>query len=233
MCRVIGKKRGNALNYLVLDLEMCKVPREYQSRGYLCPMEIIQIGAVLLDESFRNMEEISLYVHPEHGVIDRFIANLTGIQRRQVKESKRLREALLELEQKVSEKGEYKIYTWSGSDYSQLRRELDLKEISEEAIERFMEQERWVDYQKIFGERYRLGRKVSLEEALSLCGITPDGKAHNGLDDSINTGYIIEKLEKDPDFQLIHYDGKEKLDSEPMRFGLGSLLAGIQLDDKG
>ena len=97
MCRVIGKKRGNALNYLVLDLEMCKVPREYQSRGYLCPMEIIQIGAVLLDESFRNMEEISLYVHPEHGVIDRFIANLTGIQRRQVKESKKLREGFWSL----------------------------------------------------------------------------------------------------------------------------------------
>ena len=38
------------MNYLVIDLEMCNVPRDYRSRSYKYANETIQIGAVLLDE---------------------------------------------------------------------------------------------------------------------------------------------------------------------------------------
>ena len=38
------------MNYLVIDLEMCKVPRDYRSKRYKYANETIQIGAVLLDE---------------------------------------------------------------------------------------------------------------------------------------------------------------------------------------
>ena len=37
------------MNYLVIDLEMCKVPRDYRSKRYKYANETIQIGAVLLD----------------------------------------------------------------------------------------------------------------------------------------------------------------------------------------
>ena len=85
------------MNYLVIDLEMCKVPKDYRNKNYKYASEIIQIGAVLLDERYRRRDEICLYVHPEHGVIDNFIANMTGIKNRQIKNAPKLRERLLEL----------------------------------------------------------------------------------------------------------------------------------------
>lgn len=66
------------MNYLVIDLEMCNVPRDYRSRSYKYANETIQIGAVLLDEEFKRIGTLSQYVHPEHGVIDPFIQNLTA-----------------------------------------------------------------------------------------------------------------------------------------------------------
>ena len=68
------------MNYLVIDLEMCKVPRDYRSKRYKYANETIQIGAVLLDEEFKRIGTLSQFVHPEHGVIDYFIENLTGIK---------------------------------------------------------------------------------------------------------------------------------------------------------
>ena len=61
------------MNYLVIDLEMCKVPRDYRSKRYKYANETIQIGAVLLDEEFKRIGTLSQFVHPEHGVIDYFI----------------------------------------------------------------------------------------------------------------------------------------------------------------
>ena len=73
------------MNYLVIDLEMCKVPRDYRSKRYKYANETIQIGAVLLDEEFKRIGTLSQFVHPEHSVIDYFIENLTGIKNGQVK----------------------------------------------------------------------------------------------------------------------------------------------------
>ena len=84
------------MNYLVIDLEMCNVPRDYRSRSYKYANETIQIGAVLLDEEFKRIGTLSQYVHPEHGVIDPFIQNLTGIRNSQVKKAPRTIETISE-----------------------------------------------------------------------------------------------------------------------------------------
>ena len=107
------------MNYLVIDLEMCNVPRDYRSRSYKYANETIQIGAVLLDEEFKRIGTLSQYVHPEHGVIDPFIQNLTGIRNSQVKKAPRIEEALLHMIAWISDR-EYKVYAWSGSDRAQL-----------------------------------------------------------------------------------------------------------------
>lgn len=57
------------MNYLVIDLEMCRVPKHYRSKTYKYAHEIIQVGAVLLDEAYEVIGRINQYVHPEHGVM--------------------------------------------------------------------------------------------------------------------------------------------------------------------
>ena len=215
------------MNYLVIDLEMCKVPRDYRSKGYKYANETIQIGAVLLDEEFKRIGTLSQFVHPEHGVIDYFIENLTGIKNGQVKHAPRLQEALLHMLNWIGDR-EYKVYAWSGSDRAQILHEIKAKNIVDDKIASFMKESRWVDYQDIFMKRYEMSRKMSLEEALGRADIDPEGRFHDGLNDAVNTGLLIEKLELNPDYQLVSYEMPEKA-SEHLSSSLGELFAGMEL----
>lgn len=215
------------MNYLVIDLEMCKVPRDYRSKRYKYANETIQIGAVLLDEEFKRIGTLSQFVHPEHGVIDYFIENLTGIKNGQVKHAPRLQEALLHMLNWIGDR-EYKVYAWSGSDRVQILHEIKAKNIVDEKIASFMEESRWVDYQDIFMKRYEMSRKMSLEEALGRADIDPEGRFHDGLNDAVNTGLLIEKLELNPNYQLVSYEMPEK-PSENLSSSLGELFAGMEL----
>lgn len=215
------------MNYLVIDLEMCKVPRDYRSKRYKYANETIQIGAVLLDEEFKRIGTLSQFVHPEHGVIDYFIENLTGIKNVQVKHAPRLQEALLHMLNWIGDR-EYKVYAWSGSDRAQILHEIKAKNIVDEKIASFMEESRWVDYQDIFMKRYEMSRKMSLEEAMGRADIDPEGRFHDGLNDAVNTGLLIEKLELSSDYQLVSYEMPEKL-SEHLSSSLGELFAGMEL----
>lgn len=215
------------MNYLVIDLEMCKVPRDYRSKRYKYANETIQIGAVLLDEEFKRIGTLSQFVHPEHGVIDYFIENLTGIKNGQVKHAPRLQEALLHMLNWIGDR-EYKVYAWSGSDRAQILHEIKAKNIVDEKIASFMEESRWVDYQDIFMKRYEMSRKMSLEEALGRADIDPEGRFHDGLNDAVNTGLLIEKLELSSDYQLVSYEMPEK-PSEHLSSSLGELFVGMEL----
>ena len=110
---------------LIIDLEMCNVPRDYRQRSYKYANETIQIGAVLLDENFKRISTLCQYVHPEYGVIDHFIESLTGIRNSQVKNAPRIQEALLHMIDWLGER-EYKIYAWS--DLTEIRLYMRLKQ---------------------------------------------------------------------------------------------------------
>lgn len=215
------------MNYLVIDLEMCKVPKNYRNKNYKYANEIIQIGAVLLDEQYKRIGTLSQYVHPEHGVVDHFITNLTGIENNQVKHAPKLRETLIHMLDWLGDR-QYQIFAWSENDYLQLSHEIKSKNLDDEEIQNFMKKERWIDYQKVFGTRFEIGRAVSLEEALLLCDIDPEGKLHDGLDDAWNTAKIIEELELNPDFQLISEEQQE-VNSQPLKINLGELFSGLNI----
>lgn len=48
------------MNYVVIDLEMCKVPKLYR-RNYKHANEIIQTGAVLLDSEFKKIAILRIF----------------------------------------------------------------------------------------------------------------------------------------------------------------------------
>ena len=216
------------MNYLVLDLEMCKVPKHYRNAKYKYATEIIQIGAVLLDQEFNIIAKLNQYVRPQHGVLDSFITNLTGIKKDQLKHAPCLEEALMDVLHWLGDR-EYKIYAWSDSDYYQLSREIKSKNITNLDIENFLQESKWIDYQKEFGERFDFSNAVSLSDALMYCNIEVDGRLHDGLDDAINTAALIRTLEHDPDFMLYNREVDFSLESEPLNFTMGDLFAGLKL----
>ena len=75
-------------------------------------------------------------------------------------------------------------------------------------------------------KRFDLNRQISLEEALERAEIESEGKFHDGLDDAVNTGYLIKKLELNPEYQLIQYELPEE-ESKPLSSTLGELFSGL------
>ena len=69
----------NNKKYVIIDLEMCKVPRSKRDKKFSCRNEIIEIGAALIDENLTITDTFQTFVSPEFGVLDNFIKNLTGI----------------------------------------------------------------------------------------------------------------------------------------------------------
>ena len=214
------------MTYLVIDLEMCKVPYYTDKKRYKYSREIIQIGAVLLDEQYQQVSTFNEYVYPEYGVVDNFIATLTGIRSSQTAKAWKLGEVLNHLLDWLDNK-EYQVMAWSENDLIQLRHEIDTKNIDSAEITKFLSKDRWVDYQKVFGERYGYNRSIGLEDALFLCDIEPEGEFHDGLYDAINTGKLIQKLELNPDYELNYETRQKELSTKPLQSSLGILLNGM------
>lgn len=139
-----------------------------------------------------------------------------------------MEEALLHMIDWLGDR-EYNIYSWSESDRDQIVHEVKAKKITDEKILSFVEKKRWIDYQAVFTKRYELTRQISLEEALMWSEIEPEGKFHDGLDDAVNTGYLIEKLELNPDYQLASYEMPD-MPTEHICSTLGDILAGLNLN---
>lgn len=64
--------------------------------------------------------------------------------------------------------------------------------------------------------------------ALGWTEIEPEGRFHDGLEDAVNTGYLIEKMELNSNYQLVSYKLPEK-PIEHLSSNLGELLVGLNL----
>lgn len=144
-----------------------------------------------------------------------------------MKNAPRMQEALLHMIDWLGDR-EYQIYAWSESDRAQIVHEIKAKKITDEKILAFVEKENWIDYQAVFTKRYELTRQLSLEEALGRAEIEPEGRFHDGLDDAVNTAYLIEKLELNPEYQLVSYEMPDKL-SEHLCSTLGEFFYGLDI----
>ncbi len=214
---------------VAIDLEMCKVPKIYRTDNYLLPMEIIQIGAVLMDENNEIIDEFSSYVKPAYGVIDCFIKNLTGIKGINVKTAQPLEAVIKRMMEWIRTK-DVCFYSWSDADYYQLRNELRAKGLESDEYTPLINQRSWIDYQKKFETRFQFGKLLSLKDALFYLELEPVGKLHDGFADAYNTARIIAEIERNPE-RLFLIDRIRKNEQESILLGtsLGDLLQEFRL----
>ena len=60
-------------NYVVIDLEMCNTYKSIMNSKMNYKQELIQIGAVSLDENYDIIDSFVTYVSPEFGIVDGYI----------------------------------------------------------------------------------------------------------------------------------------------------------------
>ena len=216
------------MKHIVIDLEMNKIARSSEARK-ICKSEIIEIGAVMLDENLQEIGNFRTYVKPEYNdKIAAEIRNLTGITDVMVANAPVFREAFRMFTNWCLGTGdEVTIYAWSDSDRTQILREIKAKNIESAKIDDFMKADRWIDYQYVFKKRFDLDRCYSLEDALESAEIEPEGRFHDGLDDAVNTGALIKKLELNPEYEIAKYALPES--DEHLSCTIGDLFEGLQL----
>lgn len=187
--------------YVIVDLEMCKVPKGCNRELYNCRNELIQIGAVVVDESLNISDEFMTLVSPEFGVIDNYIEKLTGISKKTVVDAPKFKVALEMFVNWLP--SDAILVSWSDNDEKQIRRETEAKNVLVEGLDNYLDT--WVDCQKTFGEKMNAQKNYKLSEALIIADINYDDGEHDALVDAKNTAQLFVKMEREPELILNPY----------------------------
>ena len=187
--------------YVIVDFEMCKVPKGIKRETYNWRNELIQIGAVLVDESLNISDEFMSLVYPEFGVIDNYIEKLTGISRKAVIGAPKFKEALEMFVNWLPR--DAVLVSWSNNDEIQIRKELEAKCVLFEGLDDYLD--KWIDCQKTFSEKMNTQKNYKLSEALIIADIAYDDGEHDALVDAKNTAQLFVKMEREPELVLNPY----------------------------
>jgi DNA polymerase III alpha subunit (gram-positive type) len=188
--------------YVIFDLEMCKVGKNKRTAMFPYARELIQIGAVLMDESYSIVDRFATYVAPQLGALDLDIIRLTGITREKLDGAPSTEEALAQFSDWIPE--DAVLVEWSDNDRNQLYNELYGKDIYDDKLEDLLEE--IIDCQEAFGEKMNSERQYMLSEALIIADINnyTDG-AHDALVDAMNTAMLFRKIKTEKEFKLSPY----------------------------
>ena len=181
---------------VVIDVEMCQVPEANRTDRFPFRHEIIQIGAVSMDESCGIRKEFSSFVRPLYGELDPFIQELTGIGEADIQSAPLLEEVLREMLAWIGDPSAC-FYSWSIADYVLISREIRAKGMDEEEMSLFLPRKNWKDYQAAFGKSVNMRwKRFSLGNAMKMMQIEPEGIAHNALSDARNTARLIAQMKR-------------------------------------
>ena len=183
--------------HIVIDLEMNPVRQSLKEIRRQLPDEVIEIGAVKLDDNFKQVDEFQRYVRPEYSKITRHIKKLTGITDEVLEDKNTF---AVEFKNFMDWIGtdEVTLYSWSNSDINQLKSECAFKldDFDVQWLERH-----WIDLQKEFDDRIGLNGNLALNHAVGAMNKNFKGTQHSALADAINTAAILMLMQDEAEFK--------------------------------
>ena len=182
---------------LILDLEWNGAPRAETGVYY---NEIIEIGAVKVDDAMRITGEFHAVVRPTvNRRLTHIVKKLTSITQRELAEGERFVDALNRLTAFAGEQP-VALLTWSNTDLSVLMENLAASELGE----RIPFASYYADVQPYCQQKLGLSaaQQVSLEKACE-AGEIPPAEWHRALDDSRQTALLLQKVFDPRDFAAV------------------------------
>lgn len=171
------------MDYCILDIE-------FNGRKFASdlPMEVIEIGAVKLDENLQQISEFSSLIKPVYfSTLNSFIKEKTGIPQEAIDAADGFPEVITRFQQWLGPSNAFLLVTWGGED---------LKRIILDTRMHGMDDAYWMsvnyyDLLKGYIQYRNVKNDVSVETALQELGIAPEGSAHRALDDAKMTANIF------------------------------------------
>lgn len=213
------------MKHIVVDMEMNSLAKEYKEERAICGLEIIEIGAVVLDEQYQEIGSFKTLVKPQYNdVIKPYYEKLTRITTTMVANAPVFNEALkMFCSWCKSYNDEITIYQWSETDLDQVISEMKLKNIILAAEDQSL-LSHWADFQNEFGEKLNLSNAVSLKNAVMYAGVEFEGAEHDALDDARNTATLMKILRTPVLYKSALDNVIEALTPTPVSVPLGSLF---------
>lgn len=181
---------------IFVDLEFMDADRKFRSLPCFCRKEVIQFGAIVLDENYREIGCFNSFVRPQCSTrLKQHFREFTGITNEQAFESPVFAEVLQQFCEWCLQYGpEITIHEWSNSDLNQLQFECEKKQLSLSSEEKLMLQN-WQDAQELYGKAVETETQIALETAVWTLGEGIEGRLHNALWDARNTGRVVALLQ--------------------------------------
>jgi len=181
------------MNYIVVDLEWNQSNTGEEPEVKEIPFEIIDIGAIKLNESRTMIDEFNQLVKPSvYQHMHKITSNLIHLHMKDLQKGKPFTEVMAEFLSWCGQ--DYIFCTWGPLDVFELQRNMkyyQMPALSDGPI-------RFLDVQKLFSIAYedRKSRR-SLEYAIDYLGIEKDIPFHRAFSDAYYTARILSHLENE------------------------------------
>lgn len=193
------------MNYIVLDLEWNQSNTGLEEAVQKLPFEIIEIGAIKLNDDSVMLSEFSQLVKPEvYHEMHKITSKLIHLQMQELERGKPFREVAESFFEWCGQEL-YQFCTWGEMDLTELQRNMkfyDMTPMSDGPIV-------FLNVQKLFSLAYEDGKsRKALEYAVDLLKIEKDIPFHRAFSDAFYTAEVFKRiLEEKPEvLKNVSYD---------------------------
>ena len=181
------------MNYIVLDLEWNQSNTGLEKEIQKLPFEIIEIGAIHLNDVYVMEGQFSQLVKPQvYTKMHLITSKLIHLQMQELERGKPFPEVMERFIRWCDE--DYMFCTWGDQDLRELQRNMkfhNVTPLSDGPIA-------FLDVQKLFSIAYEDGKsRKSLEYAIDFLGMEKDIPFHRAFSDAYYTAKILTKIGKD------------------------------------
>ena len=183
------------MNHIVIDLEFNQSSNTKKGKPNAsaaeCPFEIIQIGAVKLNEKLEKIGEFSFLIKPQiYPKINPIVERITGITDEILKDCPSFQEGY-EAFVNFAQGQDSIIYTWGTDDIKSLYRNIKYFKCDINALTK-----KYINIQPVAAKLLHStsGGTIGLKNAAELFDINLDLKFHDALNDAYYTSLILQRI---------------------------------------
>lgn len=180
------------MNYIVLDLEWNQSPEGKECSKSNIPFEIIQIGAVKLDDQFNIVSEFDRYVRPKlYEKLHKKVEEIIDIS---IEELNEKGEDFVTAADDFFEwcGSDFTFCTWGGTDLIELQRNCAYYKVNYKFPRPFL----FYDLQKLYSINFSDGKtRITLQHAVEEQQISSDFEYHRALNDARYSAMIMKALD--------------------------------------
>ncbi|MBX4261623.1 exonuclease domain-containing protein [Clostridium estertheticum] len=207
------------MNYIVFDLEFnqgynftkeTKETKETKSAiDPKCPFEIIQIGAIKLNDNFETISTLDMFVKPEiYTTLNPFVKRLTGLTIDELNTGKSFKE-MYEIFSNFITSDRSVLCVWGVADITELFRNIAYYELDSTIVPL-----EYINIQSYASKKLSCekGINIGLSNAAKLLDIPIESQFHDALNDAYYTAEVFKKIyTKNPETSIYNPSKRKRV----------------------